>query len=1016
MKIEMIYKILLTRARNILYNNLFVSHNLTKRSCLSAGGSIMTTKRKIIRHLPILIAGFAMGLGVFSYSKVSKQPLAKEAESSSSDYWSFWISNNSTALSKGGTTLVTALKSKITQVSDGSANTVSYDGLWTAYKESDPVPGTESLTKPLIWDMYGGFAFTYGDDQAGSYSHEGDVYNREHSVPKSWFSQAKPAYSDLVHLVPTDGKVNGMRNNYTFGEVDNASYSYSFPARSYGGVQYQTAGISKLGTPKKINGVSTSESTVFEPDDQYKGDFARIYMYFAVRYGGGTCSATSGSGAAIFTNTFTDSNPYVTDYGLALLRKWHVQDKVSTKEISRNDMIQKHQNNRNPFVDHPEWADKIFGTEYGDPTPGVTISQETATIGVGGHITLTASASNAATITWTSSNSNIASVSGGVVTGVAAGSVNITASATINNTLYSATCAVTVSSAAATLQSISVQTAPTKTTYSAGECFDPTGLVITRNYSNSTSNTYTYSGHTSEFTFNPSTSTALSVGNTHVTISYGGKSTSQSITVTESGGSGETQTTSETIVFSEQGFSDGTAVSEVQGTYGTITFAQGSATNPPKYYNSGSSIRAYAKNTITFSSDLDIVEIVVTFASGEGSNSITSSPAGYSDGTWSGSANSVVLTIGGTSGHRRFASVKITYETTGELPVPTSISASVSKNYFVGDFISIEDITVKNDLNQTITDFDFEDDAYQFLYDDAQSGGALTEVLFDDAISSGDFRCSLSVNVSRKDYVAPSPATDVITAADLAATGTAYVDFSNVAKTSNARYSGNNAKNNNGAIQMRSSGSNSGIVSTISGGTIKSVSIIVDSGTNTVNVYGKNSAYSSASDLYNNSTCGTLIGSRSTSGTITFASSYLYVGIRSAGSAIYLSSITIEYGSDESAENIANYIMFTDTDGQCTTKLNTALGYYKKLTSDEKTIFQSSTDYVISTARTRLNAWARSQGKVIDYSDGSISSVNPFINLSGEENNNVVYMILVISLVGVSSIVACLYIRRKRSI
>ncbi len=83
-----------------------------------------------------------------------------------------------------------------------------------------------------------------------------------------------------------------------------------------------------------------------------------------------------------------------------------------------------------------------------------------------------------------------------------------------------------------TLESISVSTAPTKTTYEAGEYFNPTGLVITRTYDDSTFDTYTYADHTSEFTFSPSTSTALTTGNTSVTITYGGKSTSQAITVT----------------------------------------------------------------------------------------------------------------------------------------------------------------------------------------------------------------------------------------------------------------------------------------------------------------------------------------------------------------------------------------------------------------------------------------------------------------------------------------------------
>lgn len=99
----------------------------------------------------------------------------------------------------------------------------------------------------------------------------------------------------------------------------------------------------------------------------------------------------------------------------------------------------------------------------------------------------------------------------------------------------------------ATLSSISVSTAPTKTTYTAGENFDPTGLVITRNYSDSTSDTYAYAGHTSEFTFSPTTSAALTTGDTSVTISYGGKSTTQAITVNSS----SSQTSTGTVTYTD---------------------------------------------------------------------------------------------------------------------------------------------------------------------------------------------------------------------------------------------------------------------------------------------------------------------------------------------------------------------------------------------------------------------------------------------------------------------------------
>ena len=943
-----------------------------------------------------------MGLGVFSLHTSSKHETKPEEAQAvgASAYWDSWASTNSSIINKGGKNFVSALKSKITQVADGNSNTVSYAQLWTIYKESDAVPGTENLAKPLIWDMYGGFAFTYGDDQAGSYKNEGDVYNREHSVPKSWFSEHTPAYSDLVHLVPTDGKVNGMRSNYTFGEVQSSSYSYSFNARSYNGVQYQNAGISKLGSPKTINGVSSGKSIVFEPDDQYKGDFARIYMYFAVRYGGGTCQATTGDGGAIFTSTLSDSNPYVTNYGLALLRKWHVQDKVSTKETNRNNYIEKYQGNRNPFVDHPEWADKIFGTEYGDPTPSVTISQETATIGIGENITLTASASNSSAISWSTSNSSVATVSNGVVIGKAAGSATITASATINNVVYSATCAVTVSSTPS-LSSISIKTAPTKTTYQAGENFDPTGLVITRTYSNGTSSDYTYANHTSEFSFSPSLSTSLTTEHTHVTITYDEKSTSQSITVTASSGSGEAQSISETITFSEKGYSDGASVTTVNGTYGNVVFAQGSGNNPPKYYNSGTSVRAYAGNTITFSSSYTIKQIVITFGNGGDSNSITSNTGTYSNGTWTGSASSVVLSIGGTSGHRRISSVTIIYESSS-LPVATSIIATVSKTYYVGETISVTDITVKNDLNQTVSSFTFEDDGYQFTYEDAASGGATTSCLFDDSISSGDFRCSLTVEVQRKERTSTNPQSYSISYSDLP---TSY-DTSSTIRTASSgikyiAYNVAHYSNNPNKMQFKGDTNGGGYIQTTDSLNLSSV-IVNSEGSNTLSVYGSldGTTFSNSITKVN--------GSYNLSG-------YHFIKVIRVGSGAGLcESLTINVGASDTALNVANYIMFEDTNNQCSTKLNTAIGYLHNLTQTERNTFRDSNDFVIATARERLEAWATSKGKTIDYSDGSLVNANRVFTVNSHENNTIIVLVI-ISMVGISSIGACLYIRKKKS-
>lgn len=136
---------------------------------------------------------------------------------------------------------------------------------------------------------------------------------------------------------------------------------------------------------------------------------------------------------------------------------------------------------------------------------------------------------------------------------------------------------------------------------------------------------------------------------------------------------------------------------------------------------------------------------------------------------------------------------------------------------------------------------------------------------------------------------------DVLTASLFTATSTTYTDFSGVTVTSGAVYSGNSSKTSGGAIQLRSKNSNSGIVTTTSGGKVRSITVKYESGSNTMDVYGKNTAYSAASDLYSSGTRGTKIGSISGSGTITITGDYEYIGIRSNSGALYITSIEITY-------------------------------------------------------------------------------------------------------------------------
>lgn len=216
-------------------------------------------------------------------------------------------------------------------------NTLSYDYLWTAYGQTD------LKSNGKVWDMYSDipgqtppYEYTYQTNQCGNYNSEADCYNREHSIPKSWFNDASPMLTDLIHVVPTDGYVNGKRSNYPFGEVANASWT------SLNG--------SKLGS----SAVSGYSGTVFEPIDDYKGDFARIYFYMTV------CYMDKNLGAESFS-MFNNSS--LKPWALSMLIQWSNDDPVSQKEIARNNAVYQIQGNRNPFVDYPELVGKIYGPD-----------------------------------------------------------------------------------------------------------------------------------------------------------------------------------------------------------------------------------------------------------------------------------------------------------------------------------------------------------------------------------------------------------------------------------------------------------------------------------------------------------------------------------------------------------------------------------------------------------------------------------------------------------------------------
>ena len=180
-------------------------------------------------------------------------------------------------------------------------------------------------------------------DQCGSYNSEADCYNREHSFPKSWFGgKVEPMNSDVHHIFASDGFVNSKRGSYPFGEVANATFT-------------STNG-SKLGSATNSIGYS---GTVFEPIDEFKGDFARAFFYMATRYENiiGAWQSNSNYSDAVLDGS---SGKVYEAWLVAMLLKWHNQDPVSQLEQDRNQAAFEFQGNRNPYVDHPEFVEMIW--------------------------------------------------------------------------------------------------------------------------------------------------------------------------------------------------------------------------------------------------------------------------------------------------------------------------------------------------------------------------------------------------------------------------------------------------------------------------------------------------------------------------------------------------------------------------------------------------------------------------------------------------------------------------------
>lgn len=271
------------------------------------------------------------------------------------------------------------LKTQLYNIIKGHTDN-GYAGLYTTYQTSDVDNFYEN--DGTVLDMYSEnpsgtdpYNYSTGSTQrCGNYSVEGDCYNREHIIPQSVFNEQSPMVADAHFITPTDGKVNGMRSNYPHGTVASATYT------SQNG--------SKLGS----SSVSGYSGTVFEPINAFKGDIARMYFYFATRYE----NTVAGYSYAMFNGT---SNQVFTTAFLNMLLAWHTQDPVSAREIARNNAVYARQGNRNPYIDHPEYVNQIWGGTPSGDTQAPTAPTSLAS---------TSKTATSITLSWTASTDNVA--------------------------------------------------------------------------------------------------------------------------------------------------------------------------------------------------------------------------------------------------------------------------------------------------------------------------------------------------------------------------------------------------------------------------------------------------------------------------------------------------------------------------------------------------------------------------------------------------------------------------------
>lgn len=551
----------------------------------------------IIASLLIVFAmTFALAYDLFDahlFAPIDVSYAESADTASSSDYYA-----SVESLSTTGSSFRTSLANLITTT---HKTQTTYDGLASVYKQSDADPNKSGN---IIW-FYTGTSVSFS-------GFNGNVSgtNREHVWPKN-SGKAFPAKSgpgsDAHHLRPLNTGLNSSRSSKQFGEVA------------------QTAGnIVKENGSTAYDNLCYTSGNYFYPGVGYRGATARILMYMQVRWGNQySLQFVLGAGG----------NKNIGD--IETLMKWHLEEPVTAEEIARNEYVASVQGNRNPFIDHPEYAERIYcydgqsyntklkavvatyGTSYTEPITGLTLdSSKTLAVGESTTLAPTYTPSNAVrNVTWTSSDTSVATIdANGKVTALKQGSTTITVASKENSSIKS-----TMTLNVKSVSDIEIVGTPSVTQYENGDSFDATGLTVNAVYSDNSKSDVTsqcqwLDGVTKE--------TTLSEGTTSVICKYSTyEKTISGITVTKQ--------TGDTVTITRDNVS-GT------GTYAWYTFKSDSidgkvfcyASNTDTFQMNSSKTACYIYNTTPIS-NLKSIKITLSGTSNNKTFEILTSSSSY---------------------------------------------------------------------------------------------------------------------------------------------------------------------------------------------------------------------------------------------------------------------------------------------------------------------------------------------------------------------------------------------------